>query len=170
MTLVATVALGLSLCQYSNALEETRRSQVVHDALYYNSTLKFINNHIIPYLIAGTIGYAVVRLQRPRAPWEQLARLPGTVAVTSIVLVLAWTSAWMAVHLAMGKSMPFVANPATFDDGVNPSWAVAGSWLTLLLTGRWHSDGYWLDRVGIGLGFARLGLLPLWHALPLLIR
>ena len=66
--------------------------------------------------------------------------------------------------------MSFVANPATYQNGVGPSWAVAGSWLTLLLAGRWHSDGSWTDRLGIGLGFAWLSLLPLWHTIPLLIR
>jgi hypothetical protein len=170
MTLVATVALGLALYRYSDWLSQTRQGQVVIDAKLYLEIIDIVSIYVIPSLIAGTIGYAAVRLRRPRPPWKQLVTLPGTVAVNSVIVVLSWTYLWMAIHLIRGKAPAFVADPMTFANGFNPGWAVAGSWSTLLLTGCWHSDGSWVDRLGIGLGVAWLGLLPLWYAIPLLVR
>jgi hypothetical protein len=170
MIVVASVALGMVLYRYSKWLNEEFRGQVIIDAKLYMKIINYVDIYVLPSLTAATVGYAMIRLQRPRPPWEQLANLPGTVAVNSVILVLTWTYAWMCVHLIRGKAPGFIAYPVKFDNGVNPAWAVAGSWLTLLLAGRWRSDGSWVDRLGIGLGVAWLGLLPLWYAIPLLVR
>ena len=40
-------------------------------------------------------------------------------------------------------------------------WAVAVSWLTLALTGRWHPEPSWVDRWGRVLGWTWIFVGPL---------
>ncbi len=171
MILVATVALGLALVEYSRGVNKSPgRAQTVYDCRLYMKIVDGVSIYVVPALMAGAIGYAAVRLQRPRPRWRRLVHLPGTVGVGSVIVFLAWSFAWVIAHLLRGKAGGFISDPTTFQDAVCASWVVAGSWMTLLLTDRWHSDGSWIDRVGIALGFAWLALLPLWYALPLLAR
>src|SRR5438874_4032336 len=88
MVVVASVALGMVLYRYSKWLSEEFRGQVVIDAKLYMEIINYVEVYVVPSLTAATVGYAMIRLQRPRPPWEQLANLPGTVAVNSVILVL----------------------------------------------------------------------------------
>src|SRR3954451_7245309 len=90
MIVVASVALGMVLYRYSKWLSEEFRGQIVIDAKLYMEIIKYVDIYVIPSLTAATVGYAMIRLQRPRPPWEQLANLPGTVAVSSVTLFLTW--------------------------------------------------------------------------------
>ena len=170
MILVATIALGFALVEYSRGVNVSHvRAQIIYDSGLYNKIVAGVTIYVVPALMAGTIGHAAVRLQRPRPRWRRLVHLPGTVGVGSVIVFLAWSFAWVIVHLLRNKAAGFISDPTTFQNAVCASWVVTGSWMTLLLTDRWHSDGSWIDRVGIALGFAWLSLLPLWYALPLLV-
>jgi hypothetical protein len=119
-----------------------------------------------------TAALLILHLRRPRASSRRLVRQPGFVSsaaatsvlaagVVAVFLVLAirclptWRLAYWGAfswplffHCAFDLQLPTLMGAA-----------VAGSWLTLRLSGGWRPEPSWLDRTGRILGYIWVMLL-----------
>ena len=124
---------------------------------------------ILPCLAAWTGAFLATRLHAPRPRGRRLVLQPGFVAAVAVLSVLVIESslligtAW--IDGRFGWSSPTrVAEFAS--NGVvllahHAGWAVAVSWLTLALTGRWRPEPTWVDRWGRVLGCTWIVIGPL---------
>jgi hypothetical protein len=116
---------------------------------------------IIPCLAAWTGAFLATRLHAPRPRRRRLVLQPGFVGAVAVLAVLIAESV-LLIGCAQfdgrfGWSTPtriaeFAAN-AVVMLAHHAGWAVAVSWLTLALTGRWRPEPSWVDRWGRVLGF-----------------
>jgi hypothetical protein len=133
----------------------------------------------LPHLFACTMAWLVMRVRRPRQSWKRIARRPGTaaclVACTPSIATMGLFAAFLVRSGRTGFDAfvypyydrlrfdvlhitPFVPRPTMgmtlvpWSDRVG--FAVAGAWLTLWASGRWHPERSWIDRLGRVLGWA----------------
>lgn len=136
-------------------------SEGISFATYWSQRVAFWPG---PCLAAWTLAVLALALRPPRPPRRRLLRRPGTLAG------LAWIASFFAVavvspptvFLWSGRLPPFdwqgwwvltwLALPKA------AGLAVAVSWLTLALSGRWVADRGWPDRLGRALGSCWIGL------------
>jgi hypothetical protein len=123
----------------------------------------------LPCLAAWTGAFLVVRLLGHRPRWRRLALQPGFIAAVAALSILAIESVLLIgsakIDGRFGWSSPariaeFVANAIVLL-AHHAGWAVAVSWLTLVLIGRWRPEPSWVDRWGRALGCAWIILGPL---------
>jgi hypothetical protein len=123
----------------------------------------------LPCLAAWTGAFLVVRLLGHRPRWRRLVLQPGFVAAVAALSVMAIESALLIGSAKFdgrfGWSSPasvanFVANAIVLL-AHHAGWAVAVSWFTLLLIGRWRPEPSWVDRCGRALGFTWMIIGPL---------
>jgi hypothetical protein len=114
----------------------------------------------LPCLAAWTAAFLVVRLLGCRPRWRRLVLQPGFVAGVAALAVLAIESLLLIGSAKLdgrfGWSSPagvsqFVANGIILL-AHHAGWAVAVSWFTLVLIGRWRPEPSWVDRCGRALG------------------
>jgi len=117
----------------------------------------------IPFLMAWTLAFLVLRLRRPRPRLRRLARQPGMAACVAAMPAMAYASVWTpliaikfgAIQRAWQKGFLPDARSfffSTYGDLV--AFWVVGAWLTLALGCRWRSEPNWIDRLGTILGLA----------------
>ena len=124
---------------------------------------------ILPCLAAWTGAFLVMRLHGHRPRWRRLVSQPGLVAAVAALSILAIESILLIgsakVDGRFGWSSP--ARVAEFVvNGVillahHVGWAVAVSWFTLVLIGRWRPEPSWVDRWGRALGCTWIAVGPL---------
>jgi hypothetical protein len=124
---------------------------------------------LLPCLAAWTGAFLVSRLNGPRPRWRRLVLQPGLVAAVSALSVLTIESILLIgsakIDGRFGWSSP--ARVAQFFvNGIvllahHAGWAVAVSWLTLVLIGRWRPEPSWVDRCGRALGCTWIIVGPL---------
>jgi hypothetical protein len=124
---------------------------------------------LLPCLAAWTGAFLATRLHAPRSRRRRLFLQPGFVGAVAVLSVLAVESAlliWSAwFDGRFGWSSPtrvaeFAVN-GTVLLAHHAGWAVAVSWLTLALIGRWRPEPSWVDRWGRVLGCAWILVGPM---------
>jgi hypothetical protein len=112
-------------------------------------------------LIPWTVAVFLMGLRRPRPPLRRLVLRPGMAACGAVTLWLGLKTL-LLVLMGVGVPQKWALVRAYMGDGVAlVSWAapaVAGSWLVLVLSGRWRPDRGWFDRSGRVLGASWLVL------------
>jgi hypothetical protein len=143
----------------------------------------------LPHLAAFTAVWLAMRVRPPRLPWRRISRRPGSLAcLTACAAMIVILGAFAAV-LARGHLVSLdIATQGWRTGGSGrdvltwirrPSgmalipWAdrvgiaVAGAWLALWASGRWHPESSWIDRSGRALGWAWIAVAAIVWALPL---
>jgi hypothetical protein len=124
---------------------------------------------ILPCLAAWTAAFLLTRLRGHRPRWRRLALQPGLVAAVAALSVLAIESIMLVAGAKIDGRFNWASPDRVADFGANgmillvhhAGWAVAVSWLTLVLIGRWRPERSWVDRWGRALGFTWIILGPL---------
>ncbi len=121
----------------------------------------------VPAAAAWTVALIPLRMKRPRPPRRRLVRQPGLVATVAASITLATSGLVAAAVGAMGNRAPggnsfFWLNdrPTSYlvlVPGLAGA-AVLGSWLTLIVGGRWRAEPSWPDRLGRLLGLYWIAL------------
>ena len=148
---------------------DAARPQALSHATYWSQRLAFWP---CPCLAAWTLAVLTLASLPPHPPWRRLLRRPGiqaglawvaglsAVAIASPPTVFRWSGLFSA---AGGGPMP----PLNWRGWWVHTWfalpgaaglAVAVSWLSLAISGRWAADGAWPDRLGRLLGACWIGL------------
>jgi hypothetical protein len=170
MVLTAATALGLSLVQFGWLRQAAgawpfRVAFVARNTSGYPSKTWMLPIAervvpILPCLAAWTAAFLVTRLRGPRPRRRRLVLQPGLVAAVAALVTLAVESTLLIgsakIDGRFGWSSParvgeFVANAIVLL-AHHAGWAVAVSWLTLVLIGRWRPEASWVDRWGRLLG------------------
>ena len=116
---------------------------------------------ILPCLASWTGAFLATRLHPPRPRRRRLVLQPGLVAAVAALSVLMLESAlliWTRPGSTGGSAgRARRGSPSSRANGVvllahHAGWAVAVSWLTLALIGRWRPEPSWVDRWGRALG------------------
>jgi hypothetical protein len=170
MVLTAATAIGLSLVQFG--WPRKAGWAWIFTALDFPSTrggypskawvlpLAERVSPFLPCLAAWSGAFLVTRLRGPRPRWRRLVLQPGLVAAVVSLSVLTIESIMLVgsakIDGRFGWSSParvadFVANGVVML-AHHAGWAVAVSWLTLVLIGRWRPERSWVDRAGRALG------------------
>jgi hypothetical protein len=95
----------------------------------------------LPLLPLSTLAFLLFRLRKPRPPWRDLLRQPGSVGVLAAVLAVFVEVDLRWFEVPIPTPMP-----------LNIGLAVAASWLVLGVSGRWRAEPSWVDRLGLVLG------------------
>jgi hypothetical protein len=174
-TLASVDTRGVQRCGWVVAAfspSDSPRPQGVSHATYWSQRIAFWP---CPCLAAWTLAVLALAFLPPRPPWRRLLRRPG------ILAGLAWIASFSAVALVSPPTLfrwsglipPFRGGPLPpfywqgwwmYTWFVLPKaagFAVAISWLTLALSGRWAADRGWPDRLGRLLGSCWIGLAVL---------
>ena len=123
----------------------------------------------LPCLAAWTGAFLITRLRRPRPRRRRLVLQPGFVGAVAALSILTIESLVLfgsaKVDGQFGRNSPqfialFIANGVVLLTH-HAGWAVAVSWCTLALTGRWRAERSWVDRWGRALGCTWIILGPM---------
>ncbi|MGO9466628.1 MAG: hypothetical protein ACLQIB_18315 [Isosphaeraceae bacterium] len=115
----------------------------------------------LPCLAAWSLAFLVTRFRAPRPRLRRLRMQPGLIAAVSALSVLTIESvvligsAWFDGRFNFSSPLrinAFVVNGVVML-AHHAGWAVAVSWLTLVLIGRWRPERSWIDRWGRVLGY-----------------
>jgi hypothetical protein len=113
-----------------------------------------------------TIALLVLRLRGPRIPVNELAREPGTVACTAVLLAAVADVCSKLNYLAYWATSDRKESPFSYIDIVltprSEFLAVAASWGLLAASGLWRPTPGWIDRAGVCLGLFWLVAPPLY--------
>jgi hypothetical protein len=177
MVLVAATAAGLTMFRgnpmrvYLHLPETWAFTKVVERGFFWVAV-------IVPCTVTWMLALLILRLRRPRPRLRRIARQPGSVACFAAVSV---TVVGLAVQIPSTIAMEMQGGTLT---AVNPSWAlylifvdlptcisyaVAASWATLALGGRWRPEPGWIDRIGRTLGFFWLALILIYPWITVVI-
>ncbi|WP_165068121.1 hypothetical protein [Paludisphaera rhizosphaerae] len=123
---------------------------------------------VLPCLSTWSGAILVIRLIPPRPRRRRLVGQPGFVAAVVVVVVVLVESALLVGSAKLdgrfGWSSPSDAARFAANGFVmlahHAGWAVAASWLTLALVGRWRSEAGWIDRLGRVLGVVWIMIGP----------
>jgi hypothetical protein len=172
--LVVALAMGLA----ANRLDWDFSVHMARQNLY--EAIRCLLELTTPHLAALTTASMIMLLRRPRLARRRLIRCPGAIACTTASAALLVIACWTVSATAVGRVITFsdeaVRTPtenghgrggsiqelitgrllAVYGDQVG--FAVAGAWLSLLLSGRWRSERTWLDRLGRAVGWIWIGL------------
>jgi hypothetical protein len=125
-----------------------------------------------PALMMGSLALVLLSARRPRPPWGEMARRPGTVASGAALAALIVQLALMVLGKILGQ-VPGMAMPgpgsgldleflvwrlATDLSGI-VGYVVMGAWLTMAAGHSWSAEPSWLDRAGRLLGVCWLALI-----------
>jgi hypothetical protein len=104
-----------------------------------------------------TLALLTIRLRPPRPPWRRLSRQPGVTACCAVAFVALFNTLLLAgLSLKVGFDgdlFPVTALPVGL--------AVAVTWATLRMGGRWRPVPSPLDRAGRLLGAYWVAMIPL---------
>ncbi len=179
MVFAAATAIGLSLVQFGRAgkaagawlfagpVPRGQQSGYVSKAWLTPYAERAVP--ILPCLPAWTAAYLVTRLRGPRPRRRRLVLQPGLVAAVAALSVLTIEATLLVGSAGIDGRFNW-ASPERVSDFVangivlllhHAGWAVAVSWLTLILIGRWRPEASWVDRAGRALGCAWILVGPL---------
>jgi hypothetical protein len=102
--------------------------------------------------------FLILRLRRPRPTLRRLIIQPGVVAATAIVFGLFWVTGWVQIVFPdrlNSMTGPWIAVGDT----------VAIAWIVLAASGNWTIEPGWVDRLGVLLGAAAIGIALLGLAI-----
>jgi hypothetical protein len=176
MVLTAATAIGLSAVQFTlwgYTLSAGHFTRPLWQPRYPSKAWMLpVAERVVPFLpclAAWTGAFLVTRLRGPRPRPRRLVLQPGFVGAVAALSILAIESLLLfgsaTIDGQFGRSSPYMI--ATFVvNGVvlqahHAGWAVAVSWCTLALTGRWRPEPSWVDRWGRVLGCTWIILAPL---------
>jgi hypothetical protein len=115
---------------------------------------------------AVTIALVALRLRGPRMPLGELAREPGTVACTAVLLAAVADVCSKLNYLAYWATGDRKENPFSYIDiALTPRsefLGVAAAWSVLAACGLWRPQPGWIDRAGACLGIYWLAAPPLY--------
>ncbi len=167
MVLTAATAIGLSLVQFGWPRQAVVAGFVpwpVRPGGYPSKTwmLPLAERAVpfLPCLAAWTGAFLVTRLRGHRPRRRRLILQPGLVAAVAALSILTIESVLLIgsakIDGRLGWASPemvatFVANAVVLL-AHHTGWAVAVSWFTLVLIGRWRPEPSWVDRWGRALG------------------
>ena len=110
----------------------------------------------LPFAVAWTVAVIPLQLKRPRPARRRLARQPGWMAACSAVPGMMLLALGVGViFLGWGRSSFYLDDLEFSLFALAPSLAgatVLGSWMTLIVGGRWRAEASWIDRLGRALG------------------
>lgn len=123
---------------------------------------------IVDSLTALSFACLAIRLRQPRPRLRRLARQPGFAAcvVIAVAMTIIGVVGYVLALFRIGWIRPDVLALIAMH-GVG--FAVSGSWLTLLLTGRWRPTSDWFDRIGRAAGIVAIMCLLMPWVLQILI-
>lgn len=107
----------------------------------------------------------ILRAVPPRPPLRRVRRQPGLIAC---VAVLITGSAWsIGLTISLEYAEPFyhpvpALLPILIDrlpEVDRNALAVVVAWSTLALSGRWHAERFWIDRLGRAIGLLWIAAL-----------
>jgi hypothetical protein len=117
-------------------------------------------------LAPWSVALLILHLRHPRARLNHVFRRPGAIACASatLIILLGGLSRRFFLGLRFTFSVPHLW--ARLDEWlVAVAVAVAASWLTLALGGRWRPEPTWPDRAGRVLGACWLAALIIHHGI-----
>jgi hypothetical protein len=113
-----------------------------------------------------TIALLVLRLRGPRNSLNELAREPGTVACTAVLLAVVTDVSSKLNYLAYWATSVRKEDPFSYIDIVltprSEFLAVAASWGLLAASGLWRPTPGWINQAGVCLGLFWLVAPPLF--------
>jgi hypothetical protein len=136
--------------------------------------------YIVPLMAMMTLAVFLVRFRRPRPPVRCIFREPGSIACFGAITVgLLFMVRVAALHVPFvldsvdGSLSDFVREIAatelselfwsSFWDGPPRIGETVGVlWLVLIVSGRWHAEPGWIDRLGRILGLFWVLIAPIW--------
>jgi hypothetical protein len=110
------------------------------------------------FLSAGSLAFLVLRLLPPRPARHRIARQPGLIASVSVTVAVAVVTAFELAKMASHHALAGINSLGAFFAEYS-GFVVLGSWLTLILGGRWRREPGWIDLGGTMIGF---GWLVTW--------
>jgi len=107
-------------------------------------------SYVLPFLAAWTPALLFLRLRQPRPRLGRVFKQPGTVACVVATLAMAIEAVWLLPLLAVGSRSlpPHVDSLLVVHFSHEVSFAVAGGWSALALSGRWRPEPSWIDLAG----------------------
>jgi hypothetical protein len=122
-----------------------------------------------PFASVITMALLFLRLLQPRPSVRRLARQPGFVACLTASLVLFVGGSmtfsgvsrninlpWRGLHFS--DYFPYLFQPF---ERAEVGFAVAASWLVLIVGRRWRPEPSWIDRCGRAVGAYWIMLVPI---------
>lgn len=112
---------------------------------------------LIPLAAPWTFLLLFLRMRPPRPRWRQIWRQPGMLACLAMLAGWCWSllavlAAFDATQIALPSrgGSPFQWTQKFLSDGVfmYVGLAVAASWLSLWISGRWRRSADWIDFMG----------------------
>jgi hypothetical protein len=121
-----------------------------------------------PFASSVTTALLVLRLLRPRPPAIRLARQPGFVACLTASLALFVGGSMTFSTVSRNSTAPwrglYVSDIFTYlfqpFERAEAGFAVAASWLVLILGRRWRPEPSWIDRLGRAVGVYWIVMIP----------
>jgi hypothetical protein len=148
-------------------------------------SVQYVLTLVLPHASAMTAALLAIRMRRPRPTLRRLARQPGVMACEVAMAALLVVVCWAVCTRATGRGIRFsqfvqllpnkggrgteggVSYPLTgrlltvYGDRIG--FAVAGAWLSLLLSGCWRAERTLIDRLCRAMGWIWVSLtLVLW--------
>lgn len=150
MILIAAMAVGTLAVRWSLPELADLRSDVARASppgmrpfLY----IQYAGSAFNPYLATVTAAWLFIRLRRPHPGWRRLGRQPGFIACAVATAAMAIEAAWIGALLAIGSRFIHVST-IFVGYAQEVSFAVAGGWIALAISGRWRTEPGWIDRMG----------------------
>jgi hypothetical protein len=170
------IALGLALvCVDPDDLF----AEVIDDSVTFRlvGTVDKYVTATIPLPATWTLTLLILRVSRHRLPLRSLVRRPGGTACVAAAVVLAIRTAGLLflgikTGFDLGQTNLMVDWRAWLQMyyivplGSEVGLAVAASWVTMAVNGRWRPEPGWPDRLGRGLGVYWIGIIPFFTWYP----
>jgi hypothetical protein len=125
-------------------------------------------SYSMPLLVTLSVTVLAIRLRPPRPRLARLMREPGIVAMVAVSTMAAVWVPSLAIMPGRKPLDPISFRQIYMSMPTSVASAVAASWATLLVGGRWRADPGWCDRLGRLLGLVWLVPLLLWVCVCLL--
>ena len=147
MILVAATAISLPLMPpyWVDCLKAISQGNLGPDAILG------VANSSTAILVPSTLAMLLLRLRQPRPAFRRLRNQPGLMACLTAAITATITLIFFFVEFNSYVNADFRVSFFQINSYVAPS--VVGSWLTLLLGGRWKAEPGWIDQLGRCLGW-----------------
>lgn len=139
-----------------------------HPWLLWTRRVRLILVRTAPFASVVTMALLFLRLLRPRPPAIRLARQPGFIAclAASLGLFVGGSMTFSTVSrnstapwrgLFVSDYFPYLLQPF---DRAEAGFAVAATWLVLIVGRRWRPEPSWIDRLGRAVGVYWIMMIP----------
>lgn len=153
MILVAAMAVGTLAVRWSLTTLADLRANVagVSPGMRRFLYIQYAGSAFNPYLGVVTVALLVIRLRPPHPGWRRIGRQPGFVACAVATVAMAIEAVWIGALLAMGSRFIHIST-IFVSYAQQVSFAAAGGWIALAVSGRWRTEPGWIDRTGCIIG------------------